>query len=132
MDALGGALVLRLTPAFRLMYATLNFTASHLRYSFVKEVRKTGNDYDQPILNRLVRDAGLLCRRWAFDVREIERPVHLWQGLDDLPVPDSINRAVADAMPGAAWHPVEGAGHFIAVGSGDEVFGIAAEDLAAR
>jgi hypothetical protein len=35
-------------------------------------------------------------------------------------------------MPGAAWHPVERAGHFVAVGSADEVFGIAAEELGAQ
>jgi hypothetical protein len=36
-----------------------------------------------------------------------------------------------DRMPGAVWHPVEGAGHFVAVGSGDELFGIAAEEVGA-
>ena len=77
----------------------------------------------------LVRDAELLYRSWAFDVKQIERPVHPWQGLDDLLVPDPINNAVAEAMPGSAWHPVEGAGHFVAVGAGDEIFGIAAEEL---
>jgi len=39
---------------------------------------------------------------------------------------------VADRMPGAAWHPVEGAGHFVAVGSADEIFAIAAEELGAQ
>jgi len=34
-------------------------------------------------------------------------------------------------MPGAVWHPVEEAGHFLAVGSTDKVFGIAAEELGA-
>jgi pimeloyl-ACP methyl ester carboxylesterase len=29
----------------------------------------------------------------------------------------------------AVWHPVEGAGHFVAVGAGDDVFAIAAEEL---
>ena len=62
---------------------------------------------------------------------KIERRVHIWQGLDDLLVPDPINKQVADRMPGAVWHPVEGAGHFVAVGSGDELFGIAAEELGA-
>ena len=32
-------------------------------------------------------------------------------------------------MPGAVWHPVEGAGHLVAVGSADELFTIAAEEL---
>jgi pimeloyl-ACP methyl ester carboxylesterase len=79
----------------------------------------------------LVHDAELLYRRWAFDVSTIERPVHIWQGLDDKLVPDPINKAVAAAMPGAVWHPVEGAGHFVAVGSGDAIFAIAAEELGA-
>jgi hypothetical protein len=42
----------------------------------------------------LVRDAELLYRRWAFDVRRVER-----------------------------------AGHFVAVGAGDEIFAIAAKEL---
>ena len=62
-------------------------------------------------------------------MKQIERPVHMWQGLDDLLVPDPINKAVADAMPGAVWHPVEGAGHFVAVGAADEIFAIAAKEL---
>ena len=51
----------------------------------------------------------------------------MWQGLDDRLVPDPINKALADAI----WHPVEGAGHFVAIRSGEEIFGIAAEELGA-
>jgi len=152
IDALGGSLALRFKPGFHLMYATLGFTAKHFRDSFAKQIRKSVNDYDRQILLRpdvakdfadscaecfahgsggLVRDAELLYRRWSFDVKKIDRPVHMWQGLDDRLVPDPINKAVADAMPGAVWHPVEGAGHFVAVGSGDTILGVAAEDLGA-
>jgi pimeloyl-ACP methyl ester carboxylesterase len=46
----------------------------------------------------------------AFDVTKIERRVHLWQGSDDRLVPPVINKTIADRMPGAVWHPVEGAG----------------------
>jgi pimeloyl-ACP methyl ester carboxylesterase len=53
----------------------------------------------------------------------------MWQGLDDRLLPAPINKTVADRTPGAVWHPVEGAGHFVAAGSGDDVFGIAAEEL---
>jgi pimeloyl-ACP methyl ester carboxylesterase len=56
----------------------------------------------------------------------------MWQGLDDRLVAPPINKTVAERMPGAAWHPVDGAGHFVAVGSADEVFAIAAEELGAR
>ena len=149
-DALGGFLALHFEPGFRLMYAALGITAEHFRGSFAKQVRKAVNDYDRQVLlqpdfetafynscaecfaqgsNGLVRDAELLYRSWAFDVTRIERQVHMWQGLDDLLVPAPINKHVADRMPGAVWHPVEGAGHFVAVGSADEVFAIAAEEL---
>jgi pimeloyl-ACP methyl ester carboxylesterase len=55
----------------------------------------------------------------------------MWQGTDDLLVPAVINKQVADRMPGSVWHSVEGAGHFVAVGSGDDVFAIAADELGA-
>jgi pimeloyl-ACP methyl ester carboxylesterase len=153
IDAFGGTLALRFKPGFRLMYATLGLTAKHFRQSFVKQIRNSVGDYDRQLLLRpevatafgdacaecfahgsdgLVRDAELLYRRWAFDISTIERPVHMWQGVDDRLVPDPINKAVADAMPGAVWHPVEGAGHFVAIGSGDDIFRITAEELGAQ
>lgn len=149
-DALGGTLALRFRPGFRLMYATLGLVAKRFRATYVKQVLSAVNDYDRQILGQpdvetafyeasaecfahgsdgLVRDSELLYRSWAFDVTTIERRVHMWQGLDDGLVADSINKTVADRMPGAVWHPVEGAGHFVAVGSADEIFGIAAEEL---
>ena len=152
-DALGGFLALHFEPGFRLMYATLGLTAEHFRETYVEQIRKAVNDYDRQILlqpdfeiafcemsaecfaqgsDGLVRDSELLYRGWAFDVRTIERRVHMWQGMDDRLVVPSINKTVADRMPGAAWHPVERAGHFVAVGSADEVFGIAAEELGAQ
>ena len=149
-DALGGALALRFRPGFHLMYAAMGLTAKYFRESFVKQVRNALNDYDQQILRRpdieaafgeacaecfaqgsdgLVRDAELLYRRWAFDVTTIERRVHMWQGTEDRLVPAIINKTVADRTPGAVWHSVEGAGHFVAVGAADEIFGVAAEEL---
>jgi pimeloyl-ACP methyl ester carboxylesterase len=125
-------------------------TAEHFRKTYIKQLRKAVSDYDRQILlqpdvetifsemsaqcfaqgsDGLVRDSELLYRSWAFDVRTIERRVHMWQGMEDRLVPAHINKQVAIQMPGAVWHPVEGAGHFVAVGSADEVFGIAAEEL---
>ena len=149
-DALGGFLALHFEPGFRLMYATLGITAEHFRETYIKQLRKAVNEYDRQILlqpdletafleasaecfaqgsDGLVRDSELLYRSWAFDVRTIVRRVHMWQGMDDRLVAASINKQVADRMPGAVWHPVEGAGHFVAVGSADKLFGIAAEEL---
>ena len=79
----------------------------------------------------LVVDSELLYRRWAFDVGKIERRVHMWQGLADTLVPAPINKEIADKMPGSVWHPVEGAGHFVAIGSANEVLAIAASELGA-
>lgn len=152
IDAFGGALALRFTPGFRLMYAALGLSAKRFKDSFVKQIRNSLSPYDQQLLadpqiadgfgaacaecfahgsDGLVRDAEVLYRRWAFDVSTIDRPVHLWQGLDDKLVPDPINKAVADAMPGAVWHPVDGAGHFIAIGCADEILAIAAKEMGA-
>jgi pimeloyl-ACP methyl ester carboxylesterase len=151
-DAMGGFLALHFEPGFRLMYAAVGVTAAHFRASYITALRKAVNDYDRRILaapeletafcemsaecfaqssDGLVRDSELLYRRWAFDVSTIERRVHMWQGLGDTLVPPPINREVADRMPGAVWHPVDDAGHFVAVGSADDVLAIAAAELGA-
>lgn len=151
-DALGGFLALHFEPGFRLMYAAIELTADHFRSTYMQQLTKAVNDYDRQVILRpgfgvafadasaecfaqgsegLVRDAELLYRHWAFDVEKIERPVHMWQGLADTLVPVPINKTIADRMPGAVWHPVEGAGHFVAIGAGDEIFAIAARDLGA-
>jgi pimeloyl-ACP methyl ester carboxylesterase len=150
-DAMGGFLSLHFEPGFRLTYAALGITAEHFRSTYFKGLLKAVNDYDRQILLRpdfesafcdmsaecfaqgsegLFRDSELLYRNWAFDVRKIERPVHMWQGLDDSLVAPFINKTIADRMPGAIWHPVERAGHFVAVGSADEWLAIAARELA--
>jgi pimeloyl-ACP methyl ester carboxylesterase len=149
-DALGGRLALHFTPGFHLMYAALGFSAKRFRTAYVEQVGKTLNSYDKQILSDpdvsaafadasaecfaqgsvgLVHDAQLLYRKWAFDIMAIERRVHIWQGLDDSLVPDYINKTIADRMPGAVWHPVPDAGHFVAVGESDAIFAIAAEEL---
>lgn len=149
-DALGGFLALHFDPGFRLMYAAIGLTATHFRTTYLEQLRKAVNDYDRGLLQRsdvaapfsdasaecfaqgsdgLVRDAQLLYRPWAFDVGAIQRPVHLWQGTDDTLVPFAINRRVADRMPGAVWHQVEGAGHFVAVGAAHDLLAVAAAEL---
>lgn len=149
-DALGGFLALHFEPGFRLMYATIGITAEHFRKTYIQQLRKAVSEYDRQILLRpevetsfcemsaecfaqgsdgLVRDSELLYKSWAFDVRQITRPVHMWQGLDDWLVNAAINKQVADQMPGAVWHPVPGAGHFVAVGAADEILAIAAAEL---
>ncbi|MFO1305060.1 MAG: alpha/beta hydrolase [Burkholderiales bacterium] len=149
-DALGGFLALHFEPGFRLMYASIELTVDHFGASYIKALLNAVNDYDRKILEQpacarvlceagaecfaqgvsgLIADSELLYRRWAFDVSEIERPVHMWQGLDDRLVPDAINHEVAQRMPGAIWHPVPSAGHFVAVGEANEILSVAAAEL---
>jgi len=151
-DALGGLLALHFEPGFRLLYATIGLTAEHFRTTYIQQLRKAVTEYDRQILlppdvetavsemsaecfaqgsEGLVRDAELLYRSWSFDVTKIERRVHVWQGMADNLVVPAINKTVADRMPGAMWHPVEGAGHFVAVGAADDVLAIAADELGA-
>jgi pimeloyl-ACP methyl ester carboxylesterase len=151
-DALGGFLALHLEPGFRLMYAAIGITAEYFRATYFRELQKAVNDYDREILLRpgfeaafcdasaecfaqgsegLVRDSELLYRAWAFDVTKIERRVHIWQGLSDTLVAPFINLAIADRMPGAVWHSVQDAGHFVAIGAADDILAIAAEELRA-
>ena len=125
-------------------------TAEYFRATYFKELLKAVNNYDRQILLRpgfesdfcdmsaecfaqgsdgLVQDSELLYRAWAFDVSKIKRPVHMWQGLGDTLVAPFINQTIAERMPGAVWHPVEGAGHFVAVGAADHILAIAAEEL---
>jgi len=152
IDALGGFLALHFEPGFRLLYETVAITAEHFRDTYFKQLLKAVNDYDRQVLLQpgfetpfceasaqcfaqgsggLVGDSELLYRKWTFDVAAIKRRVHMWQGMDDRLVPPPINKIVAERMPGAVWHPVEKAGHFAAIGSGDEIFRIAAEELGA-
>ncbi len=151
-DALGGYLAIHFKTGFRLMYAAIEVAADHFRKSYLRDIAKAVNGYDRRILldpkfadafgdasaecfaqgaNGLVQDAELAYRGWAFDVTKIERPMHLWQGTDDKLVAPFINLTVAERMPGAVWHPVEGAGHFVAIGAVDEIFAIAVRELRA-
>ncbi len=151
-DAIGGFLALHVEPGFRMMYAAIGITAEHFRATYFKELLKAVNEDDREILLRpgfeslfcdasaecfaqgsegLVQDSELLYRHWAFDVTKIERRVHMWQGLGDTLVAPFINRTIADRMPGAVWHPVDGAGHFVAIGAAEDILAIAAEEMGA-
>lgn len=153
IDGLGGWLALHFEPGFRLMYKTIDITALHFRESYLRQLRNAVNDYDCEILLRpdvedrfyeatvqcfaqgtdaLVEESLVVYHQWPFDVTTIERPVHMWQGLDDALVPHPINQAVADRMPGSVWHPVPGAGHFVALGAADEILAVAAAELGVR
>ena len=60
---------------------------------------------------------------WGFDLDEIQVPVLLWQGGQDLMVPVAHGRWLADRVPGVEAHISEPDGHLsIAVGRLGEIY----------
>ena len=59
---------------------------------------------------------------WAFDLDAIAVPVSLWQGTADLMVPFAHGRWLAEALPSARVHLLDGDGHLsIGIGRAQEV-----------
>jgi pimeloyl-ACP methyl ester carboxylesterase len=54
----------------------------------------------------------LFTRPWGFQLRDIRRPVHLWQGTEDVNVPASMTQDLADQLPDCDTHVLQGEGHF--------------------
>jgi len=58
-----------------------------------------------------VDDDLAFTRPWGFDLAAIRTPVSLWQGSADLMVPFAHGRWLAERVPGAEAHLVDGEGH---------------------
>lgn len=59
---------------------------------------------------------------WGFALPEIPGVVNLWQGQEDSLVPPHWAETMARALPHARLHLLEGAGHFLVLQHGDEIF----------
>ncbi|CAA7043237.1 unnamed protein product [Microthlaspi erraticum] len=66
------------------------------------------------------RDAIVGFGSWEFDPVELEDPflngngsVHLWQGDEDMLVPVTMQRYIAEKLPWVQYHEVAGSGHFL-------------------
>ena len=57
------------------------------------------------------QEAGLYKRPWGFELQDITGEVHLWHGEEDLNVPVSAGRFVAEAIPRCQANFYEGEGH---------------------
>jgi pimeloyl-ACP methyl ester carboxylesterase len=60
-----------------------------------------------------VQDICLEARPWGFDLRDIERPVHVWHGDADDTVTLPNGTYQADLIPNATLHEVPGKGHWL-------------------
>ncbi|KAI4348975.1 hypothetical protein L6164_009634 [Bauhinia variegata] len=79
----------------------------------------------------LFRDVNIGFGSWEFSPINLENPfpsnegsVHVWQGDDDLMVPVTIQRCIAQKLPWIHYHELPGAGHMfpLADGMGDTIF----------
>lgn len=83
-------------------YVTDEFGADFLRS--VQESFRVG-------IGGWIDDSVAVCRGWGFALDEIDVPVSVWHGSDDLMTPISHGRMLAEAMPQARAHLLEGEGH---------------------
>lgn len=72
----------------------------------------------QGVFESLHRDLMIGFGKWEFDPMDLENPfpnnegsVHLWQGDEDIMVPSSLQRYIAQRLPWINYHEVPGAGH---------------------
>jgi pimeloyl-ACP methyl ester carboxylesterase len=63
------------------------------------------------------------ARAWGFEPAEVSVPTFIWQGTEDRAVPLEHARWLADQIPGAVLHLVDGEGHLsIATNAIDRMF----------
>ncbi|XP_054804787.1 uncharacterized protein LOC129307791 isoform X2 [Prosopis cineraria] len=82
------------------------------RMSYMAQVRQQG-EYES-----LHRDLNIGFGTWEFSPLDLENPfqtgkgsVHLWQGDEDLLVPVTLQRYIAQNLPWIHYHELPGAGH---------------------
>lgn len=62
------------------------------------------------------------ARPWGFDLADIATPVDVWRGTEDHLLPPSWAGRLADGLPLAELHVVEGVGHFLLLSKAQDVF----------
>lgn len=60
-----------------------------------------------------VQELAMFARPWGFELSDITTHVDLWHGTDDVNVPVSVARHVADLLPDCDARIVEGGGHSV-------------------
>lgn len=73
----------------------------------------------------LHRDLNIGFGKWDFDPMDIKNPfpnndgsIHLWMGDEDLIVPVTLQRYIAQQLGWAKYHEVAGRGHMLTYGDG--------------
>ena len=74
----------------------------------------------------------MMCRSDIFSVLETKRPVMVVCGADDPVCPPKTARTIADRIPGAVYHCLDGVGHYAAIEAPDRLETILREFLRSR
>jgi pimeloyl-ACP methyl ester carboxylesterase len=69
----------------------------------------------------VIDDATTQARSWGFELKQIQRPVHLWHGDRDALVPLHHAEHAAEQIPDSELTVLEGKGHLLFVTHGSEV-----------
>jgi pimeloyl-ACP methyl ester carboxylesterase len=69
----------------------------------------------------IMGDFRAIVRPWPFDLDGVHAPVDLWHGTADQAVPIGIARELANRLPDARLHELEGEGHFVFVSHANDV-----------
>jgi pimeloyl-ACP methyl ester carboxylesterase len=64
---------------------------------------------------------------WGFAERDLTVPVSIWQGTDDTLVVPEFGRRLADRIPGAELHLLDGAGHLLLADHWADLFAVLRE-----
>lgn len=91
-----------------------------MRQMFIDDLLASGT----VSLRGVVYDAFLFSRWWGFDVSEIETPVYLWHGDDDLVVPLHHGERLASLIPDSTLSVVAGKGHLSMLDAAEEAIGL--------
>ncbi|KAM0005408.1 putative alpha/Beta hydrolase [Helianthus debilis subsp. tardiflorus] len=90
-------------------------------FVFMKEQVRQQGEYES-----LHRDLNIGFGTWEFDPTEIENPfpenegsVHIWQGDEDILVPVTLQRYIAQQLPWINYHELTGAGHMFPYAEGN-------------
>ncbi|HEY8317657.1 MAG TPA: alpha/beta hydrolase, partial [Amnibacterium sp.] len=86
---------------------------------FAEEVAESFHESVRTGVDGWLDDDLAFAAPWGFDLAEIRVPVSVWQGSLDLMVPYAHGRWLADHVPGADVHLVDGQGH-LSVAHSDE------------
>lgn len=76
-----------------------------------------------------VYDVSQNFERWEFDPREVQVPVHLWQGTADTLVNRNSSTPMVSMLQNAILHKVASRGHFFYFRLMDEIFAVANKEL---